>query len=81
MGRAAPANACEFIHQVTSLQNERLLLAVDSTDRCNTFVEHLGRGSVPQGLPGSLIQFSRNRIQLFLRVARDVDALGQVLSE
>lgn len=27
MGRAAPANACEFIHQMTFLQNERLLLA------------------------------------------------------
>lgn len=27
MGRAAPANTREFIHQVTLLQNERLLLA------------------------------------------------------
>lgn len=27
MGRAAPANPCEFIHQVIFLQSERLLLA------------------------------------------------------
>ena len=61
--------------------DHRQLSTVDSTDRCNTFVEHLSRSSVPQGLPGPLVEFSCNRIQLLLRAARDVNALGQVLPE
>lgn len=46
--------------RVSSSKHERLKAAdrftfVDSTDGCNTFVKHLSRGSVPQGLPGPLV--------------------------
>lgn len=53
-------------------------MIVDSNDR-KKFVKNLSRDSVPEGLLGLIIQFSRNSIQLVLRVARDVDALGQIL--
>jgi hypothetical protein len=60
---------------------QRPLWVADSTGRRNTFVEHLSWRLVAQGLPRTLVQFSRNGIQAGLRVAGDVQPLGQVLSE
>ena len=43
--------------------------------------EHLSRRLVAKCLPWPLIQVSRDRVELGLGVALDVDALGQVLPE
>jgi hypothetical protein len=53
----------------------------DSTGQRNTFAEPLSGRLEAKRLAWPLIQLSRDRIELCLRVARDVDALGKVLPE
>jgi len=53
----------------------------DSTGQCNTFAEHLSGRVETESLAWPLVQLSRDRVELKLRIARDVDALRRVLPE
>ena len=55
--------------------------AVDSTGQRNTFAEHLSGRVEAERLARPLVQLSRDGVELKLRIARDVDALGHVLPE
>ena len=63
-----------------ALANDRSASA-DSTGHRNTFAESLSGRLEAERLARPLVQLSSDRVELVLRVARDVDALGQVLPE
>ena len=60
---------------------EQPLPTADSTGQCNTFAEHLSGRVETESLAWPLVQLSRDRVELKLRIARDVDALRHVLPE
>ena len=59
----------------------RLHAAADSTGQRNRFAEHLSGRPEAERLARPLVQLSRDRVELQLGVARDVDALWHVLPE
>src|SRR5262245_10704703 len=58
-----------------------LLSAADSTDRRNGLIEPFSRCFVVECFSWTLIESARDRIELGLRVGREVNALGQILPE
>jgi hypothetical protein len=60
---------------------DRLHIVADSTGQRNGLAEPFSRRLEAKGLSWPFVQLSRHGVELGLRVARDVDALGQVLPE
>src|SRR6266404_1252777 len=60
---------------------QRQQCRVDSTGQRNTFAEHLSGRVEAERLARPLVQLSRDRVELELRIARDIDTLRYVLPE
>jgi hypothetical protein len=60
---------------------QRQLVAVGSTDRCNTLGERLGWGSIEQGFSWPFVELSGDGAELGLALQGQVGPVRQVLSQ
>ena len=55
--------------------------AVGSTDRCNSGRQLISRGGIAERFARSCVEASCDRVEIRLRIARQVSAMGKVLSQ